>query len=145
MGIQMRLVRKLPAWIRLAPLDVMFAVMGLASSIGLLLGPAQPGSLHNVLPRWGPILWGVCLLVGCLAWMIGLTSIQRKGGAVVVSRMAYLIFGLYLVSLAALVYGLVVILFSGWSGVIAGALFMAVAGGTYLRRIDFADQLRSHQ
>lgn len=145
MGIQMRLVRKLPAWVRLAPLDVMFSFMGLVSSITLLLGPARTGSINSILPRWGSLLWGVCLLVGCLAWLIGLTSIQDKGSAMVVSRMPYLIFGLYLVSMAASVYGLVVIMFAGWNGVVAGTSFMAVAGGTYLRRIGFADQLRGNQ
>lgn len=142
MGIQARIVHRLPDWIRRSPLDVMFSFMGLVSSMLSLIGIGKPGSLSQVLPWWGPLLWSLCLLVGSAAWMAGVASIKESEGVLILVRMPVFIFGLYLVSLAAFAYGLVLIVFAGWSGVVASVLFFAVAGGTYLRRIDVASKFR---
>lgn len=142
MGIQARLVRRLPQWVRVAPLDVMFSVLGFFSSVVSLVGVAEPNSLTRVMPWWGPMLWSICLLLGCGAWIAGLSSIKENNGHLVLTRMPALIFGLYLVSLASLAYALVLIVFAGWNGAIVSISFFAVAGGTYLRRVDFASRFR---
>lgn len=142
MNISGRIVRRLPAWVRLTPMDVMFAVMGLMSSVGSLLGITEPSSITRVLPEWGAVLWSVCLLVGCMAWLAGLTSVKENNGSFVLRRMPALLLGLYLVSLAAFAYGVVIMIFAGLAGVFPGLTLLAVAGGTYLRRVDFASRFR---
>jgi len=120
----------------------MFSVMGVLGSVSSLLGLSEPSSIERVLPWWGSLLWSLCLFTGCVAWFIGLTSVKENNGSFVLRRMPALIFGLYLVSLAAVAYGFAVIAFAGWTGIVPGLLFMALAGGTYLRRVDFASRFR---
>lgn len=142
MGIQAKLVYKLPKWIRLTPMDALFAFMGLFSSIASLAGLSEPSSLTRVLPWWGPILWSLALFVGCSAWLVGLTSIRENNGHLVLTRMPALILGLYLVSISTLVYGIALLVFAGWTAAVAALIMFAASGGTYLRRVDFASRFR---
>lgn len=142
MGIQARIVHKLPKWIRLAPMDVMFAFLGAFSSVSTLVGWAQPSSLSQFLPWWGPLLWSICLLTGCTAWVVGLTSIKENNGHLVLTRMPALILGLYLVSIASLAYAAALVIVAGPRGLVAATSFLAISAGTYLRRIDFASRFR---
>jgi purine-cytosine permease-like protein len=123
-------------------MDTLFALMGLVSSIASLVGLSEPSSLTKVLPWWGPILWSLALFVGCVAWLIGLTSIKENNGHLVLTRMPALILGLYLVSVATLVYGIALLIFAGWTAAVAALIMFATSGGTYLRRVDFASRFR---
>lgn len=140
-GISTRIVRLLPFWVRLAPMDAMFGVLGLASSASILIGLGQTKSL-SVMPPWGRVLWAVALTVGCLCWLVGLASAKQHEGHFTLTRVPILIFGLYLVSLASFVYGLGLFAVAGWGGVLPAASFWAIAAGTWLRRVDFSDRYR---
>lgn len=145
MGAQNRLVRRLPVWIRTAPLDATFCVLGVPSAALAVVGVVQSPSLTEFLPGWGRLLWSVCLFFGCLFWFIGLTSIKENNGHMIVTRMPVLILGLYLSSLAALVYGAALILVAGWAGALAAWPVLVFAGGTWLRRVDLVSRYRSEE
>lgn len=53
-----------------------------------------------------------------------------------------MILGLSLVSVAAFVYGLALVLFGGWSGFNVSVFLFAVSAGTYLRRINLSIRLQ---
>lgn len=142
MGIQNRLTRRLPVWVRTAPLDATFCVLGIPSSALAVAGVVQSRTLVEFLPGWGRLLWSACLFFGCLFWFIGLTSIKENNGHMIVTRMPILIFGLYLTSLSALVYGVALILIGGWAGVLAAWPVLVFAGGTWLRRLDLVSRFR---
>jgi hypothetical protein len=144
-GIQGRIVHKLPKWIRMTPMDVMFAFLGTLSASTSLIGLSQPSSLTRILPWWGPMLWSLCLLIGCLAWLSGLSSVKENNGHMVLTRMPALIFGLYLVSLSSFTYGVILLVIAGTGGLVAATTFFAVAAGTYLRRVDFASRYRGDE
>jgi hypothetical protein len=126
-------------------MDAMFAFLGTFSSISTLIGLAQPSSLMRFLPWWGPLLWSVCLLLGCVTWMVGLTSIKENNGHLVLTRMPALILGLYLVSISCAAYAVALVIVAGPQGILAGTSFLAIAAGTYLRRVDFASRFRGDQ
>lgn len=142
MSLSGRVVQRLPKWVRVNPLDVMFVFMGIPSSIATLAGVARSNALTNVLPWWGPRLWAAALLIGCVSWLAGLTSIQENNGVLVLTRMPALLLGLHLVSIACLAYAVVVIVATGWTGVLAATAYLVVAGGTWLRRVDFSSRFR---
>lgn len=145
MGLQSRLVNRLPIWIKTAPLDATFCVLGIPGAALSIVGVIQSRSLDEFLPGWGRLLWSICLFFGCLFWLTGLTSIKFSDGHLAIIRMPILIFGLYLSSLAALVYGVSLILVGGGSGVIEAWPILVFAGGTWLRRVDLVSRYREKQ
>lgn len=142
MSLSGRVVRRLPVWVRVSPLDAMFSLLGMLAGASNLVGLSQARSINTVLPWWGQLIWAIALMLGCLFWMIGLTSVREENGGYVIRRMPVFIFGLQLVSHAALVYAAVIVLFSGWGGVVASLSFLAVAMGTWLRWVDLRDRFR---
>jgi len=145
MGVQDRIVRRLPIWIRTAPLDATFCVLGIPGATLAVVGVVQSRALSEFLPGWGRLVWSICLFFGCLLWLIGLSSIKENNGHMVVTRMPILIFGLYLSSLAALVYGVALIMIGGWSGVLPAWPVLVFAGGTWLRRVDLVSRFRDEE
>jgi hypothetical protein len=123
-------------------MDVMFVFLGIPSGILNLAGLARSNALVNVLPGWGTKVWAVAILAGCVMWLVGLTSITENNGHLVLTRMPALLLGLYLVSLTTLVYGVALIVFSGWSGFLASVPLFVISGGTWLRRVDFSSRFR---
>lgn len=142
MNLTGRVIAKLPVWVRTAPLDATFCVLGIPSSALTVLGFARSPTLVELLPNWGFLLWSACLFVGCSTWLAGLVSIKENNGHMIVTRMPVMIFGLYLVSLAATVFGLALVLIGGWNGVLAAWPVLVFAAGTYLRRVDLATRFR---
>lgn len=142
MGYQDRFVRKFPPWVLVAPLDAMLCVMGIPAGVLSAINVARSVSLIELLPSWGRLLWSLCLLFGCIAWLIGLTSMKEINGHTVVSRMPILIFGLYLVSLSAFVYGVALIVVVGLPGLLAAWPILVFAAGTWLRRLDLVGRFR---
>lgn len=120
----------------------MFVFLGLPSSLAAVVGVARSSALDVVLPWWGPRLWSIALFVGCVAWLVGLTSIKETKDALVLTRMPSLLLGLHLVSITCLTYAAVVIVFAGWSGTLAATSYLVVSMGTWLRRVDFETRYR---
>lgn len=145
MGWQGKIVAKLPVWIRTAPLDATFCTLGLPSSVVAVVGLIQSPALTEFLPGWGRLIWSMALFFGCLFWLIGLSSIKENNGHFVVTRMPIMIFGLYLASTSALVYGVTIILFAGTSGVLSAWPVLVFAAGTWLRKIDLASRFRQEE
>lgn len=142
MGLSGRIVRRLPLWVRSSPLDVMFVFMGLPSSLVTLLGLTHSSALAELLPWWGIRIWALALFAGCVAWLVGLTSVQEDEGVRVLTRLPALILGLHLVSITCLTYAVAVILFAGWFGFLTATLYLVIAGGTWLRRVDLVSRQR---
>lgn len=118
----------------------MFVFMGIPSSVASLAGVARSNAMANVLPWWGPRVWAAALLVGCVAWLVGLTSITENNGVLVLTRMPALLLGLHLVSMTCLTYAVVVVISSGLTGLLASTAYLVVAGGTWLRRVDLSSR-----
>lgn len=142
MGLQRRVIRRLPVWVRSNPLDVMFILILTPSSVLSLAGVAQSNAMAQTLPWWGTKLAAVALLTGCVFWAVGITSVHANNGILVLSRMPALLLGLHVVSVTTLSYAVLVFTVSGRAGVTVGAYLLAMAGGTWLRRIDLADQFQ---
>lgn len=137
-----RLVERLPAWVLTQPLDCMFALLGLPSGVASLLGAARSRALDELLPWWATRLWAVCLLVGCVAWLAGASSVRERDGQLVATRLPAFILGLHLLSLACAVYGVAIIVLGGWSGALAAYPLLVGAAGTYIRRVHLVDRFR---
>lgn len=137
-----RLVKRLPAWVLLQPLDCMFAALGLPSGIISLLGVARSRALDQLLPWWATRLWAACLLVGCIAWLAGASSVRELDGQLVATRLPAYILGLHLLSLACAVYAVAIIVIGGWAGALAAYPLIVGAAGTYIRRVYLIDRYR---
>lgn len=144
MGIQARLVRKLPAGIRAYPLDVTFCLLGLPSGVFHALGLARSSTLA-IMPSLAVTAWGLMLAIGCSTWLLGtLTTREDRPGTFVITRIAPMIFGLSLVSGTALVYGTALIILNGWKAVIVALPLLTFAIGTHIRRLEITGRLRDH-
>jgi hypothetical protein len=142
MGLQGRIVKRFPVWLRTAPLDATFCMLGIPAGLLAVLGLTRSSAVATLLPDWGYLLWGVCLFLGCLFWFLGLISIKENNGHLVVTRMPIMIFGLYLSSLSALVFGLAIILIAGSTGLLAAWPVLVFSAGTWLRKVDLAYRFR---
>lgn len=136
MSLQQRLVGRLPVWARTQPIDVMFALLGIPSGVAALSGIARSRALALLLPHWATYLWGVCLVAGCIAYLAGLTSLRERDGHLVITRLPVLLFGLQILSPAALVYGVAIIVISGWAGLLAAWPLLVAAIATWIRRVE---------
>jgi hypothetical protein len=98
-----------------------------------------------MLPVWTETLWSAVLLIGCVAWLLGIisTRLDIETNTVIIGRVPAMLLGLSLVCIAALVYAVAVIVSAGWSGVLASLYPFAIAGGTYIRRADILGRLRN--
>ncbi|MEV6987492.1 hypothetical protein AB0M95_40410 [Sphaerisporangium sp. NPDC051017] len=141
-GAGRRLVRRLPAWMRRQPIEVMVCLVGIPTGLLSLAGLATSRALDQVLPWWVTKLWALCLIAGCAAWLGGLTSAREVDGRMVLWRLPLLLLGLRLLSTAAAVYGVAIVVTAGWAGVLASWPLWVVALGTTVRRLDLADRVR---
>lgn len=136
------LVRRLPAWVRAAPIEVMVAVFGIPSGLAAMLGPASSRALAELLPWWAGKLWAVCLVAGCIAWLAGLSSVREVDGRLTVGRLPIMLLGLRLLSMAAAVYGTAIIVISGREGLLAAWPLLVLALGTAVRCADLSNRAR---
>lgn len=114
----------------------MFVFMGLPTGLAAAVGLTQSSAMAEILPWWGIRIWAVALAVGCVAWLVGLTSVHEDSGSLVLTRLPAMILGLHLVSITCLTYAVAVFLFAGWLGLLTATLYLVIAGGTWLRRVD---------
>ena len=138
-GLMRRLVRRLPPWVRKQPISVMAAVFGIPAGVTSLFGQARSAALAELLPWWAGKMWALCLAAGCAAWLAGLSSTRQINGQLVVERLALLLLGLRLLSMAAAVYGAALIITSGWAGLLAAWPLMVLALGLTVHLLDLAD------
>lgn len=142
MGLQIKLYRRLPVGLRLYPLDVTFAVFGIPTSVLSLIGLSEPSSIAELLPTGVNKAWSAVLLVGCLAWLVGVMSAQELEDKrlVLIHKVPVTIFGLWLVSSASFVYGCTLLVVTGWVGLTAAMSMFVICVGTTLRRINLMDR-----
>lgn len=119
--------RKLPRWRRAIltrapralleePFEIFLALLCLLAGIPLLLGAPEPESLNRLLAPAVVKLWGIMLVIGSGAVLVGL-----------VPRMRWVqIKGLQLLGLAALVYAIAVLAL-GTRGRLPGLITLAFA------------------
>ena len=139
MGLQYAIIRKLPLGIQEYPMDATFAVLCVASGVVSLLGA---GATHY-LPRWGELAWSVALLVGSIAWLAGILSARHNGhNIVILVRVPILVFGLGLVSSAALAYAIALVPIAGWAGLAGVVPLLTFAVGTNIRRVLMLHKIR---
>lgn len=133
-----RLVRRLPIWVQAQPLDCMFALLGILPGIASLAGLASSRALEVLLPWWAVRLWAVILIVGCGCWLAGASSVRERDGQLVATRLPVYLLGLYLLSLACLVYSVAIVAVSGWGGLLASYPLLVGAAGLYIRRVGLS-------
>ena len=81
-------------------------------------------------------MWAAALLAGCVAYLIGVTSVKEMLGTLVITRLPALLLGLHLISIAAGTYAVVVLMFAGWAGVVPAVAYLVICLGTWVRRVD---------
>lgn len=133
-----RFVRRLPVWVQAQPLDCMFALLGILPGIASLAGVASSKALETLLPWWAVRLWAVILLVGCVCWLAGASSVRERDGQLVATRLPAYLLGLHLLSLACLVFGTAIIVIGGWAGLLAAYPLLVGAAGLYIRRVGLS-------
>lgn len=133
--IPARIVRNLPIGIQTYPMDAVFCVLGTISGVATIARLFTSQALSAALPPWALYIWAGLLVVGSIAWGIGIMSVHHNGrGEVIITKVPVMILGLGLISVVTLVYGIAVISRGGTAGLIASFAYFAVSGGTYVRR-----------
>lgn len=138
MGLPSRLLARVPAGIRTQSSDAMLVILGLPAGISSLLGTTESRALDSALPWLAVKGWALALIVGCVAWLVGITGVRLYGDVIVLTRLAPYRFGLHLLALAALVYGSAILLLTGWDGIAAAFYVLAFGCGTFLKALDLA-------
>lgn len=136
MGFGARVVDRIPAGIRTQPTDAMLVALAVPAGLATLLGATKSRALDTLLSGWAVRAWALALLIGCVAWMVGLGGVKLHGDVVVLTRVAAYRFGLHLLAVSSLVYGVAILLISGLNGVLAAWPLLAFAAATYLKAAD---------
>lgn len=98
-----------------------------SGALNLFTG-VESASLEAVLPYYAYKAWGVLLLVGGIALIVGVQSIKSldEGSTYVVTRLAYYRLGLRLLAISTTVFVGAIIYFAGFSaGITASAIPIA--------------------
>lgn len=136
MNFQDRCLSHIPAGVRTQSSDVMLVLLGLPAGVLGLIGQSQSRALDQILPWLAVKGWALCLIVGCVAWLWGIAGVKLYGDVVVLTRLPPYRFGLHLLSVASLVYGVAILLIGGWNGVLAAWPLVAFSSMTYLKAVD---------
>jgi hypothetical protein len=145
-GLQERMLERLPVGIRIHPLETSICVMGVPAGISIGLRFSNSRAL-DVLPE--PILtaWAVIWTIGCIAWFVGLVLSDEKeyNGGLVIRHVPALLLGLWFVFVTSLIYGIAVLVVGGLSGLFAAVAPLCIAGGTYIRRVDLQRRIKGER
>lgn len=134
MALQSRMISKLPAGIRIHPIEGVFATLGLITATLAIVGGVSSAVLARF-PWWGVVLWTSSLFIGCGAWLLGLLSTSvEKFDTVAIRKVPIYTFGLTLVSGSALVYGIAIVILVGWDAGLSALTWFMLSIGTYVRR-----------
>ena len=126
------LLTRMPAGLLWHPFEWFVAGLCVISGVISLAWHVDSASLDALLPHPFLKVWGAALLVGAIALMRGLSSIRAvSADRYVVTRVPAYRLGLRLLGLAVSVYIAALVLYAGWSGVVASivpAAFVAMCG-----------------
>lgn len=115
------------------PFQTYLMVLGLISSIALLLSRTEPASLEATLPEWLVYLWAVMLVTGCALALVGAYWPRSYTAALTMERI-----GLDFTGIAGLIYGVGVMIFGGMSALLAAAIVLAFGAACLVRARDIA-------
>lgn len=106
-----------------APERVALKTASIIIGLAVLFTPVQPASLRALLPEWVVYEWGGTLLLGGICTLGGIAWASRS-----IER-----FGVGLVGLGFLTYGLAVLKVAGVNGVYGLTLFLAFTAACVIR------------
>lgn len=138
MRVREWLLRHLPAGLIVHPAEWFLAVLCFQAGIVIVSGLGHPDSLTKLLKPPVYLGWGVSLLVGSVALMIGLSSIHWARGTdlYTVKRIPTYKLGLRLLGLASLAYAIAIGFVGHWNGAPAIAISLAFAGMCGIRLLS---------
>jgi hypothetical protein len=120
----------------------MLAGMAVPAGLANLAGLASSAALDQLLATAVRTLWAGCLIIGALAWLVGVLAVETRDGVLIFRRLSMMIFGMHLLSLAALVYAVALLVLNGWSAAMAAWPLLTFAAGLHIRRVDLAGTYR---
>jgi hypothetical protein len=120
----------------------MLAAMAIPAGIANAVGLASSVALDQMLATAARALWAACLIVGALAWLIGVLAVEARDGVLIFRRLSMMIFGMHLLSLAALVYAVALLVLNGWGAAMAAWPLLTFAAGLHIRRVDMSGTYR---
>lgn len=137
------LVLRIPIPVLVESFEVFFASFSFVVGILALLGLGRASTMTRVLPHAGIIVFNLCLVFGALALLVGITGIREKEGRIVYTRLPMYKLGLRLLGLVCMLYGLILILVAGLTGLLASIPLVAfsLTCGVKLLRISTAQAL----
>lgn len=128
-----RVLHALPEGFVARPEAAFLAILCLGSGIPTALGFTQSRALYELLPMGVLNAWGVALIVGSLAVLSGILSIQIRDGYEIIKRTAAYRLGLRLLGLSSVVYGLAVVAVGGAAGLLPAGWIWSFAAAMWVR------------
>lgn len=111
------------------------AVLCFLSGLVIVAGISHPDSVVALL--WHPVYvaWGICLLIGSIALMAGLSSIKWAPGTdlYIVKRIPIYKLGLRLLGLSSTAYAVAIGYVGRWNGILAVGITAAFAATCLIR------------
>jgi hypothetical protein len=136
-------IQHLPASLIARPGEWLIAVLCGTSGLAVITRTSHSPAVESVLPDWGYYLWATCLIAGCVFMACGLTSIRWLQAPLryELTRPACYKFGLRLLGLGSLTYGLALVGNSGWNGLFPTCLAFMFSGFCAIRLLTVAVRL----
>lgn len=113
------------------PFQTFMLVLCIASGLPLLFGQPTSGSIESNLPHWMAVTWGLSLLVGSTLGLLGSFWRGDYDTGLLLERM-----GLDLAGFAAVAYSVIVVISTGWLGLLAGAIVLGFGASCLTRARD---------
>lgn len=115
------------------PFQTFLMVLGLISSVTLILNRTEPASLEATLPQWLVFLWAAMLVSGCSLALLGAYWPRSYTAALTMERI-----GLDFTGIAGSIYGTGVIIFGGIPALLAAGIVLAFGAACLVRARDIA-------
>lgn len=125
--VRLWLLDHLPPGVVERPAEWFLALLSIVSGLGGLFGPVEQASLEALLPEFLHRGWNASLIVGGIAMLAGLTSIQYvpHHHGYVITRLPGYRLGCRLLGLASFVYAGALLIVSGFDGFYPAMLTLA--------------------
>lgn len=126
------------------PFERYLLLLAIVGTVPLLVGEPTSGSIEASLPLWVVLSWGVLLVLGCSTALVGVYWPLREPitPASFVQSLFLERLGLAMVYPTALVYAAIIVLATGWQGVLVASL---VAGFGWAARRRMKDAAKTFQ
>lgn len=135
----------MPIWLQKHDFEVFVAFLGLISGVPFVLHKVQAKSVEAVLPEPVVRTWGLVLVLGCAAILLGVFQSSRKAYPNRILWMRVEALGLTALAYYCYIYTCCIVAFNGFDAWPAAMIILAFGGTCHLREASVHQEIYEYR